>query len=191
MRFLSVLINIYMMIIFARIILTWFSWEIGGKFYKLLASITDPYLNWFRRFSFLRAGFIDFSPIAALGVLSLVNRIFGILASYGTITAGIILTLILQLVWGVISFVIGFLIIILVLRLIALFMAADSAAAFWRIIDGISKPVLYRVNRLLFKNRIVNFRTGLLITIVIFVVIYIIMKTLVTLVTGLLLKLPV
>ena len=191
MRLLSALVNIYMMIIFVRIILTWFSWEKGGAFSNFLASITDPYLNWFRRFPFLRAGFIDFSPIAALGVLSLVNRIFGILASYGTITVGIILALLLQLVWGVISFVIGFLIVILVLRFIALIVAANNAGTFWRIIDGISRPVLYRVNRLLFKNRILNFRTCLLLTIAILVVAYLLLKTLFFFAAGLLTKMPV
>jgi len=190
MKFLSMLVSIYMMIIFIRIVLTWFSWERGGGLSGFLSSITDPYLNWFRRFTFLKAGFIDFSPIAALGVLSLVNRIFSILASYGTISAGIILALLLQVVWGIVSFVIGFLIIVLILRLVCLLAVRNSAGSFWRIIDSISQPVLYRVNRFLFKNRIVNFKTGLFITIAGLIVVYFLLKFLVVFASGMLARLP-
>ena len=191
MRFLSLVVNIYMMVIFVRVILTWFSWERNSAFMSFLCSITDPYLNWFRRFPFLKTGYIDFSPIAALGILSLVNRVFAILATYGTISLGVILALILQLFWGVISFMLGFSIVILVLRLIALYAARNSSGSFWRIIEGLSQPVIYRVNRLLFKNRVVNFKTGLFISIGCLAGIYIILRILVVLVSGMLAKMPI
>jgi len=190
MRLLSFLVNIYMMIIFVRIILTWFSWERGGGLTGILARITDPYLNWFRRFPFLRTAIIDFSPIAALGILSMANRIFSILAAYGTISIGIILALLLQALWSIISFLTGFLIIILILRLIAHFAALNSANPFWRIVEGISQPVLFRINRILFRNRIATFRTGLIVSIACLVIIYFLLRTLVAFGSGLLIKLP-
>jgi len=190
MRFLSLVVSIYMMVIFFRIILTWFSWERNSRFMSVLAGITDPYLNWFRRFSFLKAGFVDFSPIAALGVLSVVNRIFSILAAYGKISIGIILALILQALWGIISFLIIFMVIILVLRLVYYFAAPGSSSPFWRIVDGMSAPLLYRINRILFRNRIVNYRTGILISVALLLIIYFVIKTAFYLVSGLLEKLP-
>ena len=180
-----------MMIIFVRIILTWFSWERNSGLSGFLSGITDPYLNWFRRFKFLRAGFIDFSPIAALGILSLVNRVFSILASYGTITLGTILALLVQLIWGVVSFVLGFLFIIMMLCLVAHLTSQNKASSFWRIIDSIAQPVLYRVNRLLFKDRIVSFRTGLFVTIGGLGTVYMLLKLLVVVVSGMLANLPV
>ena len=189
-RFISFVVNIYMMIIIVRVILTWFSWERNSGFLGFLSSITDPYINWFRRFSFLKTGYIDFSPIAALGVLSLVNRVFAILASHGSITVGIILAMLLQLVWGIVSFVIGFAIVVLVLRLIADFIAHNSQNPFWRLVDGFSQPVLYRVTRLFFKSRIVNFRTGLLISIACLAVSYFLLRFVFFLATRILANLP-
>ena len=113
--FLNFLIGIYIVIIFFRIILTWFSWTGNSGIMDLLSKITDPYLNWFRRFTFLKIGYLDLSPIAAIGVLSLINRIISTLTLYGRITIGLILALALQIVWGLVSFILGFIIIILIL----------------------------------------------------------------------------
>ena len=190
-RFLSFLINIYMLIITIRILLTWFSGMGYGKFQEALAGITDPYLNWFRRFSFLRVGFLDLSPIAALGVLSLVGRVLGTLAFYGRITIGIILAMVLQTAWGAVSFILGFLIIILILRLVAYLGRQNSNGSFWRIVDTISQPILYRINRVLFRDRIVNFRNGLLVSIAGLGLVYLVLRILVSFVSVALAKLPI
>ena len=191
LNFLSFLVSIYMVIIFIRIILTWFTGIENGRFQEILAMITDPYLNWFRRFTFLRTGFLDFSPIVALGVLSLVNRIFSTLAFYRSISLGIVLAIALQIVWGIISFFLGFLIIVLVLRLIAYLARQNLYNPFWRIISSISEPVLYRINRLLFKKRIVNFRIQVILSIVCLGLLYLIVRILVSLVSSMLVRLPV
>jgi len=190
MSFLGFLINIYMMIIFIRIILTWFSWMGNSKFQEILTKITDPYLNWFRRFEFLRIGFLDLSPIAALGVLSLVSRIVTTLARYGTITVGIILAMILQAVWGAVSFFLGFLIIILLLYLIAGLTSQDISNPFWRIIDTISRPVLLKINSIFFKDRIVKFQTRIIISVAALGILYVILSILVSMVSAILARLP-
>ena len=191
LRFLSFIVNIYMLIIFIRIILTWFTWINGGGFLQFLAAITDPYLYWFRRFTFLKIGFLDLSPVAALGVLSLVNRILTTITYYGTITAGIILALVLQAVWAAVSFFLGFIIIILALRLIAYLFRLNVSGAFWQIIDTISRPILYKINRIIFKDRIVNYMTSLIISISSLLLIYLGLRILVLIVTGMLVKLPI
>ena len=190
-RTLSFLVNIYMMIIFIRIVLTWFSWLGRGGLQDLLARITDPYLNWFRRFPFLRIGFLDLSPVAALGILSLVNRILSTLVFYGKITVGVILTIVLQAIWGALSFLLGFLIIVLILRLIAFLIRANNYSPFWRIVETISQPVLFWINRTIFKDRIVNFLTSLIISITALGFIYVILRILVSIVSGMLLRLPI
>ena len=190
-RILSFLVNIYMMIIFFRILLTWFSWMRNSQALDILSRITDPYLNYFRRFTFLRIGYIDLSPIAALGVLSLVNRILVSLAFHGRISIGILLALVLQALWGAASFILGFVIIILILRLAAYLLKSDMSGSFWRIIDTIAQPVLYRINRIIFKNRIANYMSSLLISISSLILIYLALRILVLLVSGLLVKLPI
>ena len=188
--FLGFLISVYMLIIFIRILMSWFGGMAAGGFQDILVKITDPYINWFRRFSVLRAGNLDLSPIVALGVLSLVNRVISMLARYGTISLGIILALVIQAAWGAVSFILGFLIFILVLRLIAGFFARDGAGPFWNIINTISQPVLFRINRNIFKDRIENYTAALLASIATLVVLYIVTAILVSLISGALARLP-
>jgi len=190
LSFLSLLLNIYMLIIFIRIILTWFPGFGNSGIINVLSGITDPYLNWFRRFSFLRLGFLDLSPIVALGVLSLVNRILAMLASYGRISIGIVLALALQAVWGAVSFIIGFLILILVLRLIAFLLRQNGSNPFWNVIEIISQPVLYRINRMFFRDRIIKLLTALLVSIMGLAIIYMALRFLFALISVTLVRLP-
>ena len=190
-RALSFLVNIYMMIIFFRIILTWFSGIGRSRIQDILEGITDPYLNWFRQFTFLKIGVLDLSPIAALGVLSLVNRILSTLAHHGRISIGIILALLLQAIWGAASFILGFLILVLVLRFVAHLLGQNSNNSFWNIVATISEPILYRINRIIFKNRIVNFTTGVIISIASLGLTYLVLRILVLIVSGMLVRLPI
>jgi len=187
---LSFLVSIYMLIIFVRIILTWFAGMDYGGFQEVLAKITDPYLDWFRRFPALRMGYLDLSPIVALGVLSLFNRVLNTLAAYGTISIGIILALILQAVWGAVSFFLGFLIIVLILRLIAHLLRLGSNS-FWRIIESISQPVLYRINRFIFRSRIVIITTSIIISLAVLVAAYLVLNITVFIISGVLVRLPI
>jgi len=190
LRLISVAVNIYMVMIFIRIIFTWFSWVGNSGLVETLARFTDPYINWFRRFPFLKLGNLDLSPIAAIAVLSLGNRIIGTLAIQGTISIGLILAMTLQIVWGVVSFIIVILIIILILRLIAHYTRQNLYNSFWRIIDTVSQHVLYRVNRILFKDRIVNYITAIFISIASLGFSYFILMMLVSFVSRILAGLP-
>ena len=162
MNVLGGITGVYTLIIFIRILLTWFSGARYGRPYDILCAVTDPYLNWFRRFPFLQTRTFDLSPIAALAVLSLVNNIFTTIGRYGRITLGIVLALVLSALWSAVSFILGFFILILVLRLFAYLTNRNIYGAFWRIVDVISQPVLYRINRIIFRNRLVNYLTGIL-----------------------------
>jgi YggT family protein len=189
-RALNFIINIYMVIIFVRIILTWFSREEDGV-QAFLARITDPYLAWFRRFPMLRAGAVDLSPIAALGLLSLTGRILGTIERYGRISIGIILALALQAIWSAVSFILGFLMIILILRLIAQLFGFNIYSPFWNIIDSISRPVMFRFSKFLFKDRIVNFLTGLIVSIALLLIGYLALNVLVFIISRMLANLPI
>lgn len=166
MTVLSGALNIFSVLIFVRIVLSWFGGSGAfGRPFDILRGITDPYLNYFRRFTALRAGNIDLSPVIALAVLSIANRIFSDIARFDRISLGMIFALCLGAIWSAVSFIIGFLTLVLVLRLVAYLVNADTYTSFWRIIDVIASPVQFRVNRILFKNRIVNYLTGLLLSI--------------------------
>jgi YggT family protein len=189
MRILSGITSIYMLLIFIRILLTWFSGAYYGRAVEALRSITDPYLDWFRRFP-LRLGLFDLSPLAALAVLSLVNNIFGVLARHGRISLGVVLGMILASLWSVASFILGFLIIVLALRLIAYLTSRDVYHSFWRIVDLIAQPVLYRINRIIFRNRLVHYLTGLITALLVLLVLWITGGRLIALAGKLLSGLP-
>ncbi|WP_319563210.1 YggT family protein [Marispirochaeta sp.] len=88
MRFISGALSVYMILIFIRVLMTWFQGASYGRAMEILRSITDPYLYWFRRFPFLRTGAMDFSPLAALIVLVIILNITNRIALTGNISPG-------------------------------------------------------------------------------------------------------
>jgi YggT family protein len=164
MNILGGISSIYMILLFIRIILTWFPGAQYGKAAGVLSRVTDPYLNWFRRFSFLRVANMDLSPIAAIAALSAVNTIFLTLARLGRITLGILLSALCSVIWSVLSFILNFFIIVLALRLAAYLTNRDVYHGFWRVIDQVSAPVLYRINRVVFGRRLVRYMTGIVVS---------------------------
>jgi YggT family protein len=143
---------------------SWFSGAQLGRPAQLLAQATDPYLNWWRRFPVLKTGFLDLSPIAAMAALSLLQTVCSAIARNGRITIGLLLTIILQAAWSVLSFVFGFFVIVLLLRLIAYLTNRNIYGGFWRIVDSISQPVLYRITRIFFRRRLINYLAGILLS---------------------------
>lgn len=192
MSVLSGALNIFFMLIFIRIMLSWFGGGGAlGRPYDILCRITDPYLDYFRRFTALRAGNIDFSGFAALAVLSILNSVISTIARFGKISIGIILAICLSALWPAASFIIGFFIIVLVLRLAAYLVSANTYAPFWRIIDTIASPAQFRINRIFFKNRIVNYLTGLIVSIATFVFLWAALGLIVNLLEKFLIGLPI
>ncbi|MFP3040832.1 YggT family protein [Treponema primitia] len=190
MNILGGITSLYMILIFIRIMLTWFTGANYGKAFHLLSGVTDPYLNWFRRFSFLRVANLDLTPVVALALLTVVNNIFLTLGRYGTLTIGIILSLLCSVLWSVVSFVLGFSIVVLVLRLIAYLANRDVYHGFWRIIDTVSAPILYRINRMLFGRRLVRFMTGILTSLGVLLALRVGLELLVRFALDLLVRLP-
>ncbi len=190
MRILGALTTAYMVLTFLRVMLTWFDGASFGRPYELLKSITDPYLDWFRRFPALRGQSFDFTPVAALAVLALVNNVFVTIGYFGHITLGIILSMVLSSAWSAVAFVLVFFIIVLALRFISYLSARDSIMPLWHAIDAISRPVLYRVNRWIYRDRLVSYRTGLVSTIVALLLARIVGGIIVNILSGLLSRLP-
>lgn len=70
-------LQIYLLLIIVRILLTWFQ-TVGwaNQVASFLSPITDPYLNIFRSF-IPPIGGLDLSPILAIFVLQIVAGLFG------------------------------------------------------------------------------------------------------------------
>jgi YggT family protein len=182
-------LSVYSILIFIRIMLSWWSGVTFGRVYEFLKDITDPYLLWFRRFRFLRLGNIDLSPIAALAVLAIANNLALVMGNSGRITLGFVFALALQVVWSAVSFVLGFFAVIIGLRLLAYVIRANIYRPFWQIVGSISEPVLYRINRIIFR-RPVSFVRSMVIAIAVLAGLILLMGWGVGVLSGLLTAVP-
>ena len=187
---LAAFLGIYSLFVIIRIIFTWFSGVQYSKPAAFLSRVTDPYLNWWRRNFRLRAGVLDLSPLAGMAALSVAQVICSTIAREGRIGAGIILALCVSALFSIVSFILGFCFIVLVLRLIAWFSNSNMYSPFWQVIDTISRPLMYRLNRIIFGRKIVNFLTGIIVPIITLSVLMIVAHVARQLLTGLLLMLP-
>jgi YggT family protein len=196
MSILAGLTSIYMILIFIRIILSWFSGGVfsqdnrPGSLYGFLCSICDPYLNWFRRFRLFRNSAIDFSPLIALAALSFAHNIFLSWGQIGRISITMVLILFLQAVWSILSWVLGFFIVILILRMIAFLANSNIYSPFWRFVDFISQPILYRISRIFFPTRITGYLFRIIFSIVVLIVLGVIVRGIVQFASMLLIQLP-
>lgn len=70
----SILFQVYLLMLFARIICSWLPELQRYRWMQFIAFYTDPYLQVFRRF-IPPIGMIDFSPIVAFLFLGIIEQI--------------------------------------------------------------------------------------------------------------------
>ena len=167
----SSLISVYSFVCLIRILLTWMPQIDQSPAGRFVAGLCDPFLNWFRRFSFTRVGMVDFSPILALGALSLGGMIFSTLASTGHITLGLILAGLVQIIWSFVSFFLNIMILFLAIRLIYDLVNRNGFSPFWTMLDRfLNHPISY-VTGLFNRGRgVMGYRGSLILTLVFMVV---------------------
>jgi len=163
---LSTLISAYSFVCLIRIFMTWMPQLGTTTIGHFIASLCDPYLNWFRRFPFTRIGMIDFSPVIALGVLSVASMSFSRLAITGQITLGIVLASLVQVLWSFVSFFLLLLILFLIIRLIYDIINRYGFSQFWTTLDRFLNPPISYITRLFLQGRTVSYRTSLILTLV-------------------------
>jgi len=163
MKILNGVLSVYMLLLFIRILLTWFHGPSMGRPVELLKSITDPYLNWFRRFRFLVMGNFDFSPLLAFIVLGVLLNITSTLAAYGKITLGLILAFTLSSLWSAASFLLMIFLIMAAIRYFMYLFGSSAYSGFARTLDNMLNPLMDFCRRLLFKGRFIaqNRMTGI------------------------------
>jgi YggT family protein len=190
MGVLSAVLQVYMLVLVIRIVLTWVSMDRSLALVRVLGSVTDPYLNWFRRFKFLRWGNFDFSPVAALIVVNFAASLTKMIGVYGEVTLGIVLAIIVQLVWGAASFFFAILGIASLVRLLAV-RFRWGGAALWSYADALLQPPAYGLGRLLRPKAFMSYTTSLAILAVANIAAWILGRFLIDLLANLLVKLPV
>ena len=160
------LINVYLFLCFIKILLSWVPSAAYSSFGRMLSSICDPYLNWFRRFRFTRIGMVDFSPVLSLGILSIAAQLITSLLTTGTISLWGLCVSIIELVWSFIGFMLNLLIIFLIIRLGYDLFGSSNGSPFWYNLDRFLSPVIAKVTGF-FQKKPLQYRTRLILTIVI------------------------
>ena len=163
-RMVSSALTIYMMVIFVRIMMTWFSGVSYGRVYATLASVTDPYLDWFRQNTPIRFGMMDFSPVVGILTLGVAQNVFTQLAIVGRITLGYLLAVTISAIWSVTSFFLTIFLIMAALRLVGMLANLDARGGrLWTVLEQVVNPLLQTVVRPFLRGRFTSYRDSLLI----------------------------
>lgn len=163
MSIVTLVLSIYSLVVLFRIIITWVRGANLGRAEEIIGAVVDPYLNWFRRFTFLRIGGFDFSVIAALITLSILTSISAELAIAARISIGIILSIVFLRVLGAVVFFLTLFVILSVIRLLGIFFQANTANRFWIVIDQIVEPMVHAVVYRIVKDRALSYQNALII----------------------------
>lgn len=189
---LSTLISLYSVICFVRVIFKWFPEIDYSKPGRILAQITDPYLQLFSRFKFLRFSSFDFTPAIAICILFAASTLCNGLASGSGFTIGNLLQMLVSMLWSIISSILTFIIIILIIRLVVYFIKGDTSKEYsiWTTIDRSLTPSVYKIVGLFIKGKTVPFHHALIISIIAIIGVDIVCNILIRFVCILLSALP-
>ena len=155
------IINVFYLICFIRIILSWFPSIMYSNFGRFISQICDPYLNIFRSLKLQFAG-LDFSPAIALGVLYIVQVVLSAFASVTRISFGVVLGMIISMLWSVIQMILVIFLVILIIRFIAVLLQRDLRHPFWDRIDYFVSSTCRKITR----RNFMDYKWQLLITII-------------------------
>ena len=188
--FLARLLNVYSILIWVRIILSWiFPNPSRQNWIYWIGRIVDPYLKAFQNKTSV-IGRLDFSPILAVGTLYVVDSILQYYGYYGTITLSMFLYVFLAAFWNYgLSIYFWILFFALVFKTIASF---SRSPQMWGMADGIgsaARPVTDFV-RSFAKNRILSERTVNLISLALVLIVWFMVKYLVGWLGTLVLRIP-
>ena len=168
------IINAYLFLCFIKILLSWVPSAAYSSFGRVLSSICDPYLNWFRRFRFTRIGMVDFSPILSLGILSIAAQLITSILATGTISLWAVVVSIIQLIWSFVSFILNLLIIFLIIRLGYDLFGSSNSSPFWYNLDRFLSPVIAKTTGF-FQRKPLQYRTRLVLTIILILLLRIVL----------------
>lgn len=166
-RTLASVISIYTLLCFIRIVLTWIPDLAYSKFAQFLAAICDPFLNLFRRITWLKFSAIDFTPIIAFGVLMFLSTVFNSMATQHMISFGNILAILLTMLWEICSSVLMLFIVFLIIRLIVMLIGRDSNyyGSIWTQIDNSINPFVFRISGVFSGGKPISYKNAIIIAI--------------------------
>lgn len=170
--FISKLLSVYSLLIWVRIFMSWFiPYSRPGSVSFYLSAIVDPYLNLFRSRR-MRLGFLDFSPLVAIGLLAVVQAVFSTYAQLGVMSLAIICYLFISAIWSyAVSIFLILAIILLVMKMIACFTNSSFSYGI-NSMPSFLDPIEKKINRIFFPHSIPKRWVSTLIMLVIMIILY-------------------
>ncbi len=178
---LAQVISIYNILIWIRIILTWVAPMTNisnSSFYNILKQVVDPFLSLFRNVKFLKTQRMDFTPLLAFAVLSIVQSILSLFGSTGSISLGIVLALIINTLWTYfLSPLCIILIGLIIFRLVLCYRKGPNTITMIRSIESIISSYLDWMQKIFFVGRIVSDRLLLIVSTIVTTLLYLLTRT--------------
>ena len=183
---LSAILIIYTILCLISIFMSWVPGAKFTKFGKFITSITDPYLNIFSRRGWLRFGNIDFSPIVAIAILSLLSSILGGITATGVLHFGSILALIVNMIWSVVSSLLTIILLLVFIRWIVLLVNKGqvSTNSAWYQVDFMLQKFVYKLGNTFFKSNL-TYQKALLVSWISLALIMVILRILIVILISL------
>ncbi len=189
---LSLVASAYMILCVLRVALTWFGPRAGeNPALRPLVAVVDPYLGFFRRFRGLVRGGMDFSPVVAITLLWFVSTVLQSVAVTGVLSLGNVLGIALAGLWSIATLPLDLFAVLVLVRLVAFYARWNSLHPGWRMVDGLIDPLVFRVKRFFYRDRIVKYPAGLLTTLAVLVAFRIIGTVIVRTLSELVARIPV
>lgn len=190
-QILSAIVNLYSIICFIYIMLSWFPGDRFTKFRKFVSSLCEPYMGLFSRFRWFTFGHIDFSPIISIGLLSLLSSILGGITSTGRIYFGGILATVIFMIWNIISTFLSILVILLIVRLIVLLVKKGVTPynSAWYQIDQFLGKITYKITSIFVKKSF-SYKKSLIVSLIVFALLTFVGRIVITLLINLCYAIP-
>ena len=183
----SAIIIIYTVLCLISIFMTWIPGTKFTKFGRAISKITDPYLNLFSRKGWFRIGNIDFSPILAIGILSILSTILGGIAKTGYFSINAVFIVILEMIWSLISTLLTIFILLILIRWIVLLVNKGqvSSNSAWYQVDLMLQKIVYKIGNTFIRKNL-TYQKALLISWISLSIIWLLIRFLIVFLLNLL-----
>ena len=168
---LAFIFSLYTMLIVVDIILKWIYTGPKGRGTRMISQLTDPFLNFIRRFRISHIGYIDISPLLAVLILSIINQILGRIRELGSITLGAVSAIIISSIWNVIMTLLFAVLVVAVVRYLFLMFTTNKMNSFANACDAFFIPLSSRIASIFIKNSSSSYQLNLIISILVVAVI--------------------
>ena len=176
-RVINIALVIFMVLIVLRIMSTWFRGTAAdgaaGTISHYLRQITDPYLQMFYRFTFLRAGGMDFTPMAGIFVLVVASEMTRQLSNQQHVTMGYFLGVSIFAAWRMASIVVLVFLVACVARFVTLRFLGRTDTPIARMVNALAQAPVRAVSRYISLRESGSEANYLLVTIVILFAVWI------------------